>query len=220
MGKYLVIMTISIAAFLVAGGLVVKLHLQPVVERHNELYLPLQIQEWRGGELALTGATQDVIRPDAYLFRNYRRGNRIVNLYVGYYGSLKKSDAAHIPSLCYPAQGWRIVEQGETLAQINGKAVPFTRLKVQRGNDWELVYYGFRTPTHMTGSLYRLRSELARRVLLGQETNNALIRFSLPLTTGAVQGAEAALLEFIAGAYPLVEGVFRSDGNHDKTTNL
>lgn len=220
MAKFALIMLINVAAFLVAGGLVVKLQLQPVIERHKELYLPLKIEEWQGGELALTGATQDIIRPDSYLFRNYRRGDKVINLYVGYYGSLKKSDAAHIPSLCYPAQGWRIVEQGETLARIKGRAVPFNRLKVQRGKDWELVYYGFKTSTLMTGSLYRLRTELARSVLFGKETDNALIRFSVPLASAAAQVGDATLQEFIGEAYPLVEGVFGSGGNNDKTTIL
>ncbi len=94
MTKFYVIIFLTLAAFLATGNLVLKLRAQPVMEKHKELYLPLHIKGWEGRELTLNDATVNVIRPDNYLFRDYRRNGENLNLYVGYYGSLKKSDAA------------------------------------------------------------------------------------------------------------------------------
>jgi EpsI family protein len=206
--KLKIIMVLTIAAFAAAGALVLKVG-RPQAAVQKELHIPLQVNGWEGRDMGLSDDTIGVIRPDAYLFRNYERNGRRVNLYIGYYGSLKRSDSAHIPSLCYPAQGWTIMEESVTGAKVNGKMQGFSRLHVTKEGMDELVLSTFRNRDMSTGDMFRLRTNLVGRLLTGKPTDNAFIRFSMPVAGESKAAAETELKQFIADVHPYIDRLFQ-----------
>jgi len=208
-------MKLTIIAFLtlivfVAAGTLVR-NMRPETKNEKDLRIPLHINGWKGRDLGLDDATIDKIKPDAFLFRNYQNNGGQVNLYVGYYSSLKKSDSAHLPTICYPAQGWKIVGNSDITVFAGGKKLDLSRLKVSKGATNEIVYFGFMNNTLNTNNLLRLRTDLVKKLIQGKKTDNALIRFSMPLKPENNEASDRYLGQFITDVYPFIDSVLQED---------
>lgn len=214
--RFKIIVLVTLIVCSAAGVLVLKVHRQPQVTTSKNLYMPLQFNGWQGSDLGLSEAAVDMIRPDFYCFRNYQKNGQIVNLYLGYYNSLKKSDSAHIPSRCYPAQGWEVVEDKKTTTFVSGRKLVFSRMNVNKDGDSEIVYFAYRNSNLITSDLLKLRTHLVKQLIQGKNTDNALIRFSVPVNPDNREIAEKTLQGFIADVYPLLDKLFLDDnGDQD-----
>src|SRR5215813_12626284 len=78
---------------------------------------PLQVEGWAGTESRLHSSVVTLLGLDDWLLRLYQHPSRgFVWFYIGF---LKNLGALghHSPQVCYPAQGWELLEEG--LQQIN-----------------------------------------------------------------------------------------------------
>ncbi len=189
--KLMIITCLTLFAFAATGKLAVEIQSKPETGGTKDLNLPLHLDGWEGIDVPLSDSAINKIKPDNFLFRNYRKNGEDLNVYLGYYSSLKKSDSAHLPTICYPAQGWDIVENSVITTSFNNRKRSFSRLKMKKGMMSEVVYFAFMAAGSDTNDLFRLRNVLVKNLLLGKRTDNLLIRFSVPVTDGSTESCRA-----------------------------
>jgi EpsI family protein len=113
------------------------------------LTLPDRVGPWRAtAENRLEARILAQIDPDAYLMRRYDAPGRTpIWLYVGIYaGRAGHGKGAHDPEVCYPAQGWEIMQSESfevTLGDSDRDTLFTKRLEAHRGPAKESVLYWF-----------------------------------------------------------------------------
>jgi len=144
-------------------------------------HFPLRFNGWRGADLTMSSDAISLIQPDMFLFRNYERDKNVINVFIGYYENLDKSDLAHSPLVCYAGGGWIIHDKKDIVLNVRGCDLEFTQLEVKKGDIRNLVIYGYRDGKLTTGSLIKARLHLIKHKLFNNVSNNAFIRFSTDL---------------------------------------
>ena len=111
------------------------------------LRIPERIGPWTSvAEDALNEAALGQIRPDAYRLRAYAAPGRApIWLYVGLYGGRGGgAKGAHDPEVCYPAQGWEILQSGPRAIVLEDFAVVHAAaLRVHHQRRRQSVLYWF-----------------------------------------------------------------------------
>lgn len=107
--KAFVITVLLLAAALLAAGAIAA-RKAPEVVRTNLENIPLQIGRYKGTNDVFDQAVYDELNADRDVYRHYRSPDgRVIDLYIGYYGTAKGGRTGHNPYACLPAAGWAIV---------------------------------------------------------------------------------------------------------------
>ena len=124
-----------------------------------------------------------------------------VHLYVGYHErqtrdrSTGRAMAIHPPEHCLPGSGWDVIDS--SIVPI--KAIPGGEAKrfiIAKGNQRSLVYFWY----HSRGRVIARNHEKILYMFLDRarfgRTDGSLVRFTVPIRNGDVEGAEAAFEKF------------------------
>lgn len=170
---------VALLLILFTGIIILRLQAVPHgLTDYNVQRFPLEFNGWRGVDLTMSPDAIGLIKPDMFSFRNYTREDEMINVYVGYYNNLDKSDLAHSPLVCYPGSGWIIRDRKNVVINIDGQEIPFNQLLIEKGSLQNLVIYGYKAGGLSTSSFIRLRLHLVANKLFGKTTASAFIRFS------------------------------------------
>ena len=184
--------------FLLTGLCIIWLKAVPKEQGKIDGYhVPLQLEGWQGEELTMDPYALKLIQPDMFLFRNYIKEEKVINVYVGYYCNLDKSDLAHSPLVCYPGSGWVIRDKKNIVLSINGQNICFNQLLIEKGCLRKLVIYGYKAGDLTTSSLIRLRFHLVANKLSGKSTASAFIRFSTEFINNEEEKTQNLLKTFL-----------------------
>ena len=200
-----------IAVLLVVGGLSWWLTLRPVVESDPERFesLPISLNGWRAIDLEMDESVSEMLAADHNVQRAYLHPQRyVVFVYVGYYGTKRGGTPEHTPDICYPAQGWSIVEaRDRSVGGTSGFDV--REFIVEKEGERRLVHYWYRT-SHTTGitSVLRLRLEHFWGRLARNRGDGALVRLSTRIDEEDVEGARSRLYGLDVALEEAIEGVW------------
>ncbi len=172
-------------------------------------HLPLRFNGWRGADLTMSPDAISLIQPDMFLFRNYERDKKVINVFIGYYENLDKSDLAHSPLVCYPGGGWIIHDKKDIVFNVRGCDLEFTQLQVKKGDMRNLVIYGYRAGKLTTGSLIKARINLIKHKVFNNVSNSAFIRFSTDLNNDELL-AQNLIRAFLNDFYMQLDKLFES----------
>jgi hypothetical protein len=104
--------------------------------------LPLQIDGWSGEDVHdVDPAVFEVLQPDAYLSRYYRRGDGRY-LWLSLLSS-RRGASFHPPQICYG--GWHTVVRSEPVPLVQGELYAMSLL-ASREQDVQLVYHFYLWP--------------------------------------------------------------------------
>lgn len=133
-------------------AVVYKMHVgtDVVVWKKNLDKLPYTIGEMRGVDVPLEESVVKELDTDVYVSRNYISADgRVLNVYIGYYGTQKGGRSKHSPEGCYPGAGWSILKESKAnmVIEQNGskKDIMLNTLQVKRGDDHQLVYHWYQS---------------------------------------------------------------------------
>jgi EpsI family protein len=130
---------------------------------------------WQSRDLPMGEEVQDVLRADAWLFRNYVRGDgAIVNVFVGYFADQSVGSQIHSPRNCLPGSGWNILRVDAAGNLAGGSC---SRMAIEREGERRDVVYWFRTRSGRVVGEYSLKFDLVRNSLGRRPTDAAFIRF-------------------------------------------
>ena len=143
-----------------------------------EAALPARFGEWRQVEspymqVALSTPSRD--QPyDAVLMRSYegRDGSRIM-LALAYAAEQRQDVKIHRPEVCYPAQGFSIVEQHNVTTPVPGM-----QLLVRNRQRFDAVSYWIRIGDGFPRGVWAMRAKILRDGLAGRVNDGVLVRAS------------------------------------------
>ncbi len=125
------------------------------VTLEQKLSVPLQAGPWQlDKESQLEADVLEMIQPLAYVMRRYQAPGRTpIWLYVGIYAGRAGQVGAHNPNVCYPAQGWEVLEtESARIPVTDADEIAAQLLYAHKGRRTESVYYWFqpagRWPAH------------------------------------------------------------------------
>ena len=125
---------------------------QPATGAESLSKFPALMDAWQGEDSPLDPEVVKTAAVDDYMNRNYRSGEGLIGLYVGYYSSQREGEALHSPMQCLPGTGWAPMKTEST--QLTGlddnRPRTINKLLVEKGIDRMLVLYlvSNREPRH------------------------------------------------------------------------
>ena len=202
---------ISLILMVATIAIVHKMHIGKdiIVWKKNLDKLPYTIDGMSGVDILMEKSVIKELDPDVYVFRNYTSADgRIINVYIGYYGTQKGGRSAHNPEGCYPGAGWSIL--GESMTEVPVKQGGYKRdiklnvLQVKRGNVNQLVYHWYQTErdTVIVNGVQQNINRFKNRLLHNRD-DGAFIRISEDNNDNEVK-TKKDIEDFIQQLFPLV----------------
>ena len=187
---------VLLAVLLLTGAAAWWLLLRPVPETNPHALdaLPSTLDGWQAVDIEIDQAVTEMLNADHNVQRAYHHPlGYTVFVYIGYYGAARGGVPEHTPDVCYPSQGWKIVEsQGQIVGGRDGLALH--EYLVENGNARRLVHFWYRTSrsSGITSILaLRIRQFLGR--LTNEGTDGSLIRLSIALRDSNIETARQQL---------------------------
>jgi EpsI family protein len=198
---------ILLVALLLAGGIINAWEHagEAKVSRRSLKDFPATVGSWRqmGSDIRFDAETENVLRADDYLSRNYELPDgRVASFYVGYYASQRTGATYHSPLNCLPGAGW-VMSDGSRIkiTPANGRSFEANRFILQNGNDRALMIYWYQgrgraLASEYWGKIYTVLDSVRRR-----RSDGAMVRVMVPLGDSK-EAAEKTALEMASQASP------------------
>ncbi|HEY3414276.1 MAG TPA: EpsI family protein [Armatimonadota bacterium] len=166
--------------------------------------LPLAVGEWTCKQNEdLDKLSLDLLKPDDYVFREYRDPIGWPLSFLVVYGHLKQS--FHSPGFCLPGGGWQIMEKSDEPVAEGGLPIEMNRFLIQRvidGHDYkQVVLYCFVQGDNATPSLMKHNWNLLMAHFQQKRRTGALVRVIIPVVS-TEDVALARAKDFITRIYP------------------
>lgn len=189
---------IILSLFIITGMVLFLAHKLTNMHHGTSVSLPMEIGQWKGADIPMDPVALSMIQPDAYIYRNYMHGQLFVNLYIGWYETMEKSDLAHSPLVCYQGQGWVVRDQRERRipVAVNHDFLDAQRMIIEKAGQGDIVLYWFQTEGYSTGELGKMRLRMLCNKVFGRPNTNCFVRVST--TTQRGQGNEEKYLDGFA----------------------
>jgi EpsI family protein len=180
------------------------------VERRQLKEFPAQVGGWRqtGADIRYDKETEQVLRADDYLTRNYTAPDgRTASFYVGYYATQRNGATYHSPLNCLPGSGWEMKDPATIEIKPANGAPSFeaNRYIIENGNNKQLLVYwyqgrGRKVASEYWGKIYTVIDSVKRR-----RSDGAMVRIMLPVGNSE-QGALDAAAALASEVAPLLPG--------------
>jgi len=139
---------------------------------------------------------------DEYVNNTFYKNNNQVSLYIGYYYSSKKIAAAHSPLVCYPGQGWNVLNKKKSKETIKNSEINIMSMEITNSGKKELILYWFQVyDKTSTGTFYQKIYSLIN-MLTQKSSENAFVRVSIPMNRLPREKAYEIGVDFINAFYP------------------
>jgi exosortase D (VPLPA-CTERM-specific) len=168
---------------------------------------PMQLGDWRGHKSSLEGIYSDELKLDDYVLADYvDHTGDVVNLYIAYYNSQRKGEAAHSPRSCLPGGGWQMRDFGQVQLSgvlMNGRPLRANRSLIELGNQRQLVYYWFQQRGRLITNEFAVKWYLFWDALTAHRTDGAMVRVITPLLpTTSMASADQHIEDLISKIAP------------------
>jgi EpsI family protein len=113
------------------------------------------------------------------LARTYAAADRYqIMLSIAYGGDQRGVLRAHKPEVCYPAQGFKLLDVADSALETDHGRIPTRTLRTVLGSRNEPVMYWFAYAGRISGSNVQRRLQSLRMALTGQVPDGLLFRVS------------------------------------------
>lgn len=193
--RYEVVIALIVMA--ITGGVSWWLMLRPVVDPDPMIFdaLPAELNGWRSIDIKMDASVSEMLAADHNVQRAYLHPlGYPIFVYVGYYGTRRGGTPEHTPDVCYPVQGWAVVEEARRRVGGSLDGLDLRELVVEKDGERRLVHFWYRTAS--TSGLTSI-SSLRLAHVWGRLTRNrgdgALVRLSTPLGRGDIDATRVRL---------------------------
>ncbi|UCH34979.1 MAG: EpsI family protein [Armatimonadota bacterium] len=146
--------------------------------------IPLRVGDWQGRDLGpYDDLTMDMLKPDAYLNREYVNADGLPVHFGVILGHRKAT--FHSPGFCLLGGGWNIVSKSQLTFQAatTGAAIPVNRFILAREGDHAVVLYYYVERDRATTSWVMHQAYLAWDRLRHERPVGALVRLTVPVAS-------------------------------------
>ena len=150
--------------------------------------------------------TQDVLKADDTLERIYLgpgRTNQVV-LFVAYFKTQRYGQSPHSPKNCLPGSGWEPIYADRPGIPVPGWSTPIVvnRYVVEKGDDKSVILYWYQSHSRVIASEYSAKFWLVADALRYHRSDTALVRISVPVGGGDIDGATHLAVQFAQAVFP------------------
>jgi EpsI family protein len=146
--------------------------------------LPYEHNGWMGRDYYLDKETFQVLKANQVLLRQYKKGEKEIWLFVGYFKDQKYGSQIHSPKNCLPGGGWNILAKKKTavtLSQAKNFKADINEFLISDKRSTELMLYWFQTRSGVIRSEFNLKGDLVLNALKRRPTDAAFIRLTSPI---------------------------------------
>ena len=193
------------AIFLQARG-----HNEILPSREPLAFLPYQLGEWTGTDVAMQQDVLDILGPGDFLQRFYENtsvSQPYVDLFLAYFPSQRAGDTIHSPKHCLPGAGWLPTESSRISISLAGRAAfEANRYVIAKGDERQLVLYWYWAHDRALASEYWAKFYLVADSIRLNRSDGALVRVITPLLPGeSAETAQQRLLSFAGNFVPRLD---------------
>jgi EpsI family protein len=156
--------------------------------------------------VALNQETQDMLKADDILERVYLNPARTaeVGLFVAYFKTQRYGQSPHSPKNCLPGSGWEPIYTDRPGIPVPGWSTPIVvnRYVVEQGDARSVILYWYQSHSRVIASEYAAKFWLVADALRYHRSDTALVRISVPVGGGDVDGATRLAVEFAQAVFP------------------
>jgi len=150
--------------------------------------------------------TKNLLRADDTLERIYvdnARGSQAA-LFVAYFKTQRYGQSPHSPKNCLPGSGWEPISTDRPAISVPGWATPIVvnRYVVERGDDKSVILYWYQSHSRVIASEYSAKFWLVADALRYHRSDTALVRISVPVSGGDLEGASGLAVRFAQAMFP------------------
>ncbi len=173
---------------------------------------PTQIGEWKGNTDRFDDKIYEVLGVDDSFLANYfGPDNRLIQLYVGFYGSQREGDIIHSPRNCMPGGGWNITRTTDKTLDIgDGGKATVRQLLLEKGKQKQIVLYWFQSRGRIIASEYNQKIYLVLDAIFRNRTDGSFVRLITPVVDDDEETAAAAIERFGERLIPLLSNYIPS----------
>jgi EpsI family protein len=192
--QYLLIILFLLAAHWLAFSVQQAVKRPSVAPALDPSVVPLNLDGWQGQVEELDALSKKILKPDAYLVREYIKGEEAALNLTVLFGQSKSN--FHSPALCLTGEGWSIVEKSKVKVPLEGSRRPvnMTRLVLQKDQYKMLVFYTFLSPGKSDADWLVFQSRFLLARLQGRQPRGALVRLIAPVFTTEDETEKTVLL--------------------------
>ena len=165
------------------------------VSRRPLKEFPRQLGSWRqqGGDLQFDDETQNVLRADDYILRNYASNGGSGSLYIGYYLTQRTGATYHSPLNCLPGAGWTMSDE-ERITISPASVPPFqaNQYLIQNGNERALMVYWYQGRGKAVASEYWAKVYTVLDSVRRRRSDGALVRVMVPIGSSLDEAEKSA----------------------------
>jgi len=156
--------------------------------------IPMVIQGYLGGEIAVSDAEAQAAGFSNYLMRVYERAEADTlllevndipppwfSLYVGFYESQAQGTTIHSPKNCLPGAGWEALSSESLAIELEGRTVWVNRYVLRNDLQQALALYWYQGRGRVAHDEYRVKLNLLLDSALRRRSDEALVRIVVPL---------------------------------------
>ena len=121
---------------------------EPIVVKTNLENLPMEIAGYKATEDFFPDSVYRELNADKHVYRHYRNPDgKQVDVYIGYYGTVKGGRTPHNPYGCLPGAGWGIVETRQVRLKTNNypDGVLINYILARKGETYESVLHWYQS---------------------------------------------------------------------------
>jgi EpsI family protein len=173
---------------------------EPEVVATNLENLPLEVAGYKATEDFFSEGVYRELNADKHVYRHYRsREGKLIDLYIGYYGTAKGGRTGHNPYACLPGAGWGIQEsQAITIEARNYlTGVKVNYLLSRKGDNYQTIIHWYQSAGRKvlpTGIHQNIQRFIGR--ILHNRNDGAYIQISSLTDRSHIERAKAEIKFF------------------------
>jgi len=167
---------------------------------------PTSVGNWRlGQEGVIDQETQDVLKADNLLTRDYVTQQGDANLFIAYFKTQRYGQSPHSPKNCLPGSGWQQEETGRIDVPVGGGSIRINQYVVSKGAAQSVVYYWYQSQGRVIADEFAAKFYLISDSIRNHRSDTALVRVVVPIRNGQTEQAEKVGTQFVQTFFPVVK---------------
>ncbi len=184
----------------------------------QKLRMPLSSLESKIGAMQAVGKdrpldehTIEILKPQAYLLRNYRAPEGTIHsLFVAYFGFQQEGQMVHSPRACLPGGGWIIEKRSQVEVPLNGATCLVNHIVMSKDLSKVSTLYWYQGRGDIQYSEYWERLSLLLDGIIKNRNDGALVRLITPMSPG--MDVLKGQIKFAAALIPSLDKIFPPPG--------
>jgi len=194
--------TITALLFLItiSAATAIEARKVPVVVQTNLENIPIRIGPYTGTNDVFAQSVYDELNADKHVYRHYQSPDgRVIDLYIGYYGTAKGGRTGHNPYACLPGAGWGIVkdEKVDIYVPYKNEQAQVNYTTTLKGDVYNVMlhwYHSAGTETLDSGFKRNIHRFISR--VTKNRNDGAFIQVSMQSQKGQVEQDFSLIKEF------------------------